>query len=533
MAPTPAATAPDPAQLLLRYRRVLDAVDEVPLAFLVRRRHGHLSWLGHSLRTRFLLRFFVRWHVTTRVADLRRAAYAEAAVDGASPTYSAVSGRLEAFEKSLPPLRLRRMIVVSLVAISLVALLLARAAPRWDPTLSFLFANNDSQATTMRDAVQPLAETTSALLSLSPTDAGHALESFACRTAGGHDGAQVCSAHRALVTSVTSVLFMCFAIWLVTFLPLTAFRLKRTLFNLDAPPDVRHQTRRRAAHEDLAAAQGIYALETEVFAGLGRPRPPELPLDLLCQAAALVVPLWAAGLSIMFGAYGLRWDIENGATAGDATALLVIWLTAGLLASIAAARAGTLRWAYRSRLGRLRCDPGLLPRPASLRRRLAAHLVDTVPFALLGVYLALRVPSFEHNEIGGIVAVVVLVPAAMLVVQGAAVARGGRSVGKAVFGLGVLGPDGCPLGLRRALLREVGFKGVVCGLPWLLLPLVFADVPVSPIWALVPAWSLYVLVHVCATWNVRRSPVHDLVLGTVVVAEAADASPALAPSLAA
>lgn len=42
--PMPAATAPDPAPLLLRYRRAMDAIDELPIVFLVRRRCGRFHW---------------------------------------------------------------------------------------------------------------------------------------------------------------------------------------------------------------------------------------------------------------------------------------------------------------------------------------------------------------------------------------------------------------------------------------------------------------------------------------------------------
>ena len=270
---TPAATVPDPTLLISRYSRVLEAAEEAPFVFLVRRRPGRLHWFGRTLRTRILLRFFVRWHIASTVAELRRAALGRAAAEPCEPCYAAVAERLEHFEKSLPTVRLRQALVVALVSVFLVAFLLARAAPSWDPTLSFLFNRTPDgeqkplSKIGMRDAAGPLASMTGSLLTLNPREVGNALESFACRVPPDQKDAKnpktVCSARRALISSVTSIILLGVAAWLVALIPAASFRLKRMLLNLDSSENVRQRVRSQVALEHVTCAKGIYRLEAK------------------------------------------------------------------------------------------------------------------------------------------------------------------------------------------------------------------------------------------------------------------------------
>jgi uncharacterized RDD family membrane protein YckC len=73
--------------------------------------------------------------------------------------------------------------------------------------------------------------------------------------------------------------------------------------------------------------------------------------------------------------------------------------------------------------------------------------------------------------------------------------------------------------MRRTVVREALFKGVICGLPLLLLAVLLRHQPLfSEYWWLAaPAWAVYLAAYGCAAWNLRRSPLHDLVLDTIVV----------------
>jgi uncharacterized RDD family membrane protein YckC len=141
-----------------------------------------------------------------------------------------------------------------------------------------------------------------------------------------------------------------------------------------------------------------------------------------------------------------------------------------------------------------------------------------VPFVLLGLLLLRRAAPFATSEVGGLVAVFILCPLAVAVVHGAFIARGGRTFGKAVWGLRVVGGAGAPVSKWRLLVREALVKGSALGIPWLLLPELWRRM--DSYWAMaIAGWSIALIAYACATWNLRRSPLHDLMLDTVVVRE--------------
>jgi hypothetical protein len=301
-----APAAPNPRALLEAYRAALGQVEILPLAFWIRRREG---WLGRipTLRARPLLRFFVVWHMGARLGELRRAYHAEAALHPGEPSYDEAAKRVEWFEKSLPPARLRRMLIGGLLSVFVVAFLLASsAAPRWDPTGRLL--KRDSAKLTMRDAARPIAKMTGASLTLSPSEFGNALRSFACAT---NKRAEACSPRRGLTSGIATLIILSVAAWLVAILPMAAFRLKRMLFNLGDAGS--RDPRSERASDHVAAAAGIYRLEADVFRQLGRRTPREAPLDLFCQSCLIVIPLWLAGLTAVFearassGSQGTGW----------------------------------------------------------------------------------------------------------------------------------------------------------------------------------------------------------------------------------
>lgn len=516
--------APDPAPLFERYQRVLAAADEAPAAFLIHRRRGRLEWLSWTLRTRLFLRFFVLWHIRSRAAQLRRAYLVHAACNPSAP-HGDVAKQVEAFEGSLPPVRTRPMFVAALVSVFIVGFLLARFSfGNWDPTFSHAFENDSAKVEKvgLRDAADALAEMTGASLALSPREVGRALEAVPCADLEG--GGRTCSVKRGIVTTATSFLLLGIAIWLVALLPLTSFRLKRILFNIDGEKDADLRAQDARAH--LTRATGLYREEADLFAALGRPTPRELPLDLMCQGCVLVIPAWLVALTAILAAWGVVTDVRAGSIYdADLPAIVGLFLGAIVLAMLPAARLSSLRWAQRQRIADAVDDlPPPAAMPARLRRRVAAHLVDTVPLVALAVYFS-TVSPFDGGQIWASLFAFAFAPLAIALVHGTIVARWGRTPGKALLGLRVVRSSGDAATVRRALVRECVLKGLVFGTPWLLagaVAMTLTDFSDTGAYFLIAAvtWPVYALDYVGIMWRLRKSPVHDLLLDTTVVQDA-------------
>src|SRR5207244_10383740 len=181
-------------------------------------------------------------------------------------------------------------------------------------------------------------------------------------------------------------------------IPAASFRLKRMLLNLDSSETVRQRVRSQVALEHVTCAKGIYRLEAELFGALGRRRPRELAIDLAGPACILVVPFWLSIMAVILGAYVLRYAISWGLVEGDLTLLAMIALGALAVAAFPAARLASLRWTQRSRAADAACEVPSVLANATLRRRLAAHVTDSLPFAGLGLLLIGDVSLFSASE---------------------------------------------------------------------------------------------------------------------------------------
>ena len=124
------------------------------------------------------------------------------------------------------------------------------------------------------------------------------------------------------------------------------------------------------------------------------------------------------------------------------------------------------------------------PRGASLGRRLAAFLIDASPGFVLtwvvvggGPFALLEHPMFSPDIVAALPAVVALGVGWAVGLLGDAVL--GRSPGKRVMGLAVVGPDGRPAPLGRRILRSALALVPVCAPPVMLFVLVhpLADGP--------------------------------------------------------
>lgn len=145
--------------------------------------------------------------------------------------------------------------------------------------------------------------------------------------------------------------------------------------------------------------------------------------------------------------------------------------------------------------------------PAPHGRRLVALLLDGLIIVLLAVAIFVGIfASLDSGEDGASIAVAVLLGAlayaagALLYAPVAMALLDGRTVGKLIMGLRVVGDDGRPVGFGRAFLREVVVKGLV---------LAIASGATGGLAFLADALWPFV--------DDRRRALHDLISGTRVI----------------
>jgi len=517
-----ARSAPDPCALFAAYRGALERLDGLPLAFWIRRRESRLGRIP-TLRSRPLLRFFVVWHMTVRLDELRRTYNAEAALHPNDPSYDEAARRVEAFARSVPPARLRRMLVVGLLSVFVVAFLLASdAAPHRDPTGGMF--KHGSAKVTMRDAAKPLAKMTGASLTLSPTEFGNALRSFPCKSDG---NGETCSARRGLTSVIATLIILSIAVWLVAIFPVAAFRLKRMLFNLGESPGLDLRSERASDH--FASAAGIYRIEANLFQRLGRHTPREVPLDLLSQSCLVVIPLWLAGLSFVFASTGIVALARYGFYPDGLTAVIVIYLTAAFVFSLATARLAALRWTYRSRLedaaNKTSGEPRSAQSFAAWRRRAAAFALDAAFIAVLAFPFAELLSPSSDADLSNVLLVFLVVPAAAAAYESLFLflprwTNRGQTLGKRLAAVRITRTNGEEPSAKRLLFRNCALKWLLYGPPWLLVGAFLAPDYAGEVFAFLVmgiGLVLFAFSYVCPLWNSRMATLHDLLTDTVVI----------------
>jgi hypothetical protein len=128
-----------------------------------------------------------------------------------------------------------------------------------------------------------------------------------------------------------AVVILMWSLWVVLFLPLLAFRLKRVLFALY--PDAERGLATASAPRGWVRTPGVYELERKAYAPLGRRPPSEVPLDLVTQGILAVSIL-------CFGAGTILYGVTNPSGAQQVTGLVRYLLGGGCVALSAAALAG-------------------------------------------------------------------------------------------------------------------------------------------------------------------------------------------------
>jgi hypothetical protein len=500
---------------LERYDAALAAVRDCPLLVLVRRRPGRRGFLFRSTRSRLLLRFFVATHVRSRTQELRRAYLHGAALHPTDPSYGMRAEQIAAYQQTVPRTHSHAAGVAAIVAVFLIAFLGARyVVPPFDPTMSSLYLSN---AHKVDFSPKPLERMTRASLTLQPDSLVEALGSFRC---GDHRNCKnqptVASLHQAYVNVVASLLLLGVSVWIALAIPLTSFRLKRLLFDADALVRDRDLTR-FYARDQYTRARGIYRFETALFRALGRKPPRELPLDLVAHASLMILLAWAAALAFVGGIAAVRYDVHNGAQRGDQLAIFAIFFSAVFLASVPAARLRSLLWVASRRAADAAGeahDPRFLR--ASVRRRLVAHLIDlTIVLVLVTI-----VQEGLHSKSEGFwIAYTFLWPplAAAALCTVWPFFTHFSTPGRMATQLEVRRSDGENVGRRRLLVRDALFKGFLFGPPWLLLAPAAGHLgEVSWGWLVVAA-PVYLFPFSFALFSWRKTPLHDLLVDTVVV----------------
>lgn len=256
--------------LLVAYSATLDAVDRLPLVPMVAvgwrwrwpkrgpLRLPRLSLTAHSLTVRHIDRVLA----AAERSLLRRVALGVAAQDDVEALES-----VRAFRASLPSRSWALRTSALVIAVLVVARALAGLAPDFHSVISLLPGIQESSVSSVLDST------------LGAFDAG---SSSIGSAVGGLFNA-------SLATLTIGAVLLLMAAYLVLRPVMSAFRLKRLVFNLYPHADT--ALRYVPASWSVSRATGVYALEREAFAALGRPAPVEVPLDLIVP-----LPLAVAGL---------------------------------------------------------------------------------------------------------------------------------------------------------------------------------------------------------------------------------------------
>jgi uncharacterized RDD family membrane protein YckC len=453
-----AAASDDLTALLRAYDGLLRWERELPRVLWMRNTQGSLGRHVRVPRVRWGLRWLLVDHMQRTLSRLRAELHVRQML-GSDPVDAADSAAVDACLSSLASIPRKRLSLFAAIAgVGLAHFLALRG-----------------------DAGEPLGHLTRNVAALSPDKVVDSLSEFDSPSKVAY-----------------AVLFLCLSFYVVLCVPMTAFRLKRVLFNLG--PANKEKLTTAAACEHGTLCTGVYQLERNVARRLdARHSVDESPLDLIVSAMLVVPALWAIAALFVFGhegGVGLTWT--DAYIAAVATQLLL--LPVARMAWIA-------RMAAMRRRGEC-AAPSAVEIP-SRRRRFAAGAVDGVAVIMLAVPAGLlmwrAVPSAA-------VLAAVLAPTVGASLYSLVSAAMGGTLGRRWLGLRVLDRDGSPVRPMQLFARDVLLKwGVVNTLGgslfWIHLPLIYL-------------WPL---------WDPRRRMLYDLIADTVVVRVAREPVAELVP----
>jgi uncharacterized RDD family membrane protein YckC len=414
--------------LLQGFRAALQVADKLPPVLTVRAGDGTLTRRVQVPRLRMFLRYFLNQHVCRRLAHLERAFHADAAV---GIDRMGELAAIDHFEQAVPAVPVRRIFIWFAVSVLFSAIAIANVAKAL--------------------AEEPLTKASSALR-------GSIASVISVDTNGLIDAAGKFDA----ASGVAAVIVISLALYLISALPITSFRLKRMLLNLSSTDA--QKLADAAALDHVYRADGIYRSERAAFQSLGVPPPREIPFDLIAQATLMLLPL-LLGISLAISnlesvAAGVQMDVVGTSSNLVALAWLFLVVPLGRLAHVLGI------WRRREADARGADPPHRFTREELClpRRRFGAFLIDS----LLGVVasIVVLIPIMAVAGSGDLVATVwwfLVVPVAFAAVTIPFMVRtgehAGQSLGKQLLGMRVVCDSHGVVTARRAAARELLVKG--------------------------------------------------------------------------
>jgi uncharacterized RDD family membrane protein YckC len=418
--------APDAlTDLLAGYRATLQVADDLPPLLTVRAGDGTITRRVRVPRLRMFLRYFLNQHICRRLAHLKRAFHADAAL---GRDRSGELAAIDHFEQAVVPVPVRRIVIWFAVSVIFAAVALANLARAL--------------------ADEPLREASAALRgsisSVVSVDTNGLIEA-----AGKFD----------LASGAAAVIVITLSLYVISALPITSFRLKRMLLNL-SPTDAQTLAS-TAALDHVTRADGVYRDEREAFEELEVPAPREIPFDLIAQATLMLPPL-VLGVALAVA------NLDRIANRLEMDSLYTLFLLSAVAWACLVLPLGRL--AHLASIWQRRVDDSEgVPPPqpftrvelGSPARRLGAYIVDSLLGAVASIFVMIPLLGFDDN-VRNTVWWFVGVPIAFALVTVPFMLRdgehAGQTLGKQLLGLRVVCDSHGRVSGRRAAGRELLIK---------------------------------------------------------------------------
>lgn len=289
-------------ELLLTFQALLEAVNGMPLALLVRskcRRPGIASRFSTLPRPRWFLRYFMIIHIHSVLGAMDRRYSSRVALGLASQSDSQDRRAIQEFRQSLPSVRTKALVTALLVLTILLSQpLLETAAGTLSALIDGAHAVSDVSSEVSSDVPTPAARP--ALVAVTP-ETRKLLEKLKGDASSNLSADSIADAltavTRARLRDLLLVLVgLVLALYVILRPIMSGFRLKRMMFNLY--PDFNRYRTRVPARWSAQRSSGVYRLEADVFKELGAPPAREIPLDLIVSAVGVLLVLWVVVASL-------------------------------------------------------------------------------------------------------------------------------------------------------------------------------------------------------------------------------------------
>jgi uncharacterized RDD family membrane protein YckC len=241
--------------LLESFRSALQVADRLPPVLTVRAGDGKFTRHLQVPRLRLFLRYYLNQHISRRLAHLKRAFHADAAL---GIDRMGELAAIDHFEQAVPAVPVRRIFVWFAVSVVFSAIAISNVATALAPA-------------PLSKASEALRGSVESIISVDTNGLIKASEKF------------------DVASGVAAVIVISLALYVISALPITSFRLKRMLLNL-TPTDPQKLGDTTALYH-VARSRGVYRDELAAFQSLGVPAPREIPFDLIAQATLMLLPL--------------------------------------------------------------------------------------------------------------------------------------------------------------------------------------------------------------------------------------------------